>query len=373
MNVPGIAWRNLRARPSRSLLTLAGVALSVGAVVALTAMAWGFEDSWQRAAEVRGTDAVVTRAGSRNALPSPFDAAVAQTLSELPQVRDVAGLLSELMSVDDAPPMFVFGWPTGSFLWQHLKLVEGRFPRSEEETAVALGTLAAEMLGKRPGDTVYVDAEPFTLVGIFESSALVENGAALIPLQRMQTLTDHLDRVNLVNVRLKAGSDEAALIAFQQAVTDALPGYRAVTAGTLVQQNVMVRLAQAMSWAVTVLAVLIGGAGVFNTMLMSVFERTREIGILLAVGWRRQRIVGMVLWESLMMGVAGGAVGVLVGSLAVEMLQWSEMIRGRIDAHVSPTLVLYALGVAMVLGLIGGLYPALRASGLQPASALHAE
>jgi putative ABC transport system permease protein len=373
MTLAGIAWRNLHARPSRSVLTLVGIALSVAAVVALTALAWGFEASWQRAAEVRGTDAVVTRAASQNALPSPFDAGVADTLRELPQVREVAGLLSELMSVDDAPPMFVFGWQADSFLWQHLKLTSGRFPDATGGSQVALGQLAAEQLGKQVGDTVFIDAEPFTLTGIFESPALVENGAALITLARMQQLTDHVGRVNLINVRLHAASDETTLAQFRAAVAQALPGYLAVTAGDLVQHNVMVRLARAMSWAVTVLAVLIGGAGVFNTMLMSVFERTREIAILLAVGWRRGRVIRMILLESLVLGLVGGVIGVLVGSLAVEVLLWSDMIRGRIDAQITASLVEYALAVALVLGLVGGIYPAIRASGLKPASALHSE
>ncbi|TJY58270.1 FtsX-like permease family protein [Sinimarinibacterium sp. CAU 1509] len=373
MTLAGIAWRNLQARPSRSALTLIGIALSVAAVVALTALAWGFEASWQRAAEVRGTDAVVTRTASQNALPSPFDARVADTVRTLPQVYEVAGLLSELMSVDDAPPMFVFGWQADSFLWRHLKLISGRFPIENGHAEVALGRLAADMLGKHVGATVYIDAEPFALVGIFDSPALVETGAALMTLTQMQRITDHLNRVNLINVRLNDASDETTLTQFRAAVAQALPGYLAITSGDLVQQNVMVRLARAMSWAVTVLAVLIGGAGVFNTMLMSVFERTREIAILLAVGWRRDRVIRMILLESLVLGLAGGVIGVVLGSLAVEVLLWSDMIRGRIDAQITAGLVWYALGVALALGLVGGVYPAVRASGLKPASALHAE
>ncbi len=373
MTLAGIAWRNVHARPSRSVLTLIGIALSVAAVVALTALAWGFEASWQRAADVRGTDAVVTRTASQNALPSPFDAGVSDTVRSLPQVREVAGLLSELMSVNDAPPMFVFGWQAESFLWRHLTLTSGRFPIENGRAEVALGRLAADLLGKRVGETIHVDAEPFVLVGIFDSPALVENGAALMTLAQMQRITDHLDRVNLINVRLNDGSDEITLAQFRAAVAQALPGYLAVTAGDLVQQNVMVRLAQAMSWAVTVLAVLIGGAGVFNTMLMSVFERTREIAILLAVGWRRGRVIRMILLESLVLGLAGGVMGVLLGSLAVEALLWSDMIRGRIDAQITTGLVGYALTVAVALGLVGGVYPAIRASGLKPASALHAD
>lgn len=373
MNLPGIALRNLAARRSRSLGTLAGIALAVAAVVALTALAWGFESSWQQAATARGTDAVVTRSASQNALPSPFDAGIGTTLRELPQVAAVAGLLSELMSVDDAPPLFVFGWELHSFLWEHLHVVRGHLPGDDDRAEVVLGALAAEMLGKAVGDTVYIDAEPFVVAGIFESSALVENGAAILSLNQMQGLTEHPDRVNMFNIRFAAGAGDAALADFRAELGRRLPGYVATTSADLVQRNVMVKLAQAMSWAVTVLAVLIGATGVFNTMLMSVFERTREIAVLLAIGWRRSRIVQLILFEALVLSLFGGVAGVALGVIGVDVLQTMPLLRGRLEAEVSATLMVYAAAVAVVLAVVGGLYPALRAAAMRPAQALHAE
>lgn len=372
MNLPGIALRNLAARRSRSLGTLAGIALAVAAVVALTALAWGFESSWQQAATARGTDAVVTRNASQNALPSPFDASVGAALRSLPEVAAVAGLLSELMSVDDAPPLFVFGWELRSFLWDHLHVVRGHLPQDDNGAEVVLGTLAAEMLGRSVGDTVYIDAEPFVVAGVFESSALVENGAAVLSLAQMQRLTEHPNRVNMFNIRFEPGAGDA-LAAFRAALQDRLPGYVATTSADLVQRNVMVKLAQAMSWAVTVLAVLIGATGVFNTMLMSVFERTREIAVLLAIGWRRSRIVQLILFEALVLSLLGGVVGVALGVIGVDVLQTTPLLRGRLEAEVSATLMVYAAAVAVVLAVVGGLYPALRAAAMRPAQALHAE
>jgi putative ABC transport system permease protein len=112
---------------------------------------------------------------------------------------------------------------------------------------------------------------------------------------------------------------------------------------------------------------------VFNTMLMSVSERTREIGVLLAIGWRRGRVIRLVLIESAALSVLGGLLGVLLGVLGVTVLEHHAMLRGKIDGLFTGGLFASALGLALGLGLLGGLYPAWRASRLVPAAALRHE
>ena len=142
------ALHNVRQRPARSLLTVMAVALGVAAAVALTGIAWGFEASWQKANDARGTDLIVTRVASENAMPSPFlSEKLQQTLKSYPHVQDVVGLLSEMLSVtENAPPVFVFGWAYGSYLWHHLKLLDGRWPGSDTDPSVMVGSMAVEDL-----------------------------------------------------------------------------------------------------------------------------------------------------------------------------------------------------------------------------------
>jgi putative ABC transport system permease protein len=130
------------------------------------------------------------------------------------------------------------------------------------------------------------------------------------------------------------------------------------------------RVARAMSWSTSLLAIIVGVLGVMNTMLMTVFERTHEIGILLAVGWRRRRIVYMVLCESALLGFLGGVVGVGLGVLGLLTLGALPGIRGFLEPDISPKLMLISIAIAVVVGVISGLYPAWRSSRLSPSIAL---
>ncbi|HEY5814091.1 MAG TPA: ABC transporter permease, partial [Terrimicrobiaceae bacterium] len=122
----------------------------------------------------------------------------------------------------------------------------------------------------------------------------------------------------------------------------------------------------------SLLAVIVGVLGVMNTMLMTVFERTQEICILLAIGWKRARIVGMILWESVLLGFLGGVVGVILGVACVKVLQRTPAIRGLLEPDLSAGLLLLAVALSVLVGVISGLYPAWRSSRLEPGHSLHA-
>lgn len=366
-----LALRGLLRRRMRSLLTVTGIALGIAAVVALTAISWGFEHSWQEANDARGTDLLVTRATSENTLPAPFDASLADGLRRIDGVQEVAGLLSELLTVDGAP-LFVFGWEPGSFLWDHLALVEGRWPApGARETA--LGALAAETTGRRVGDALTIGAERFTVSGIYQSAAFVENGALVVALPQAQRLTDKAGKVNVLNIKLAAGADAARIEAVRATVRQRLPGFAAVSSGELVRHNTVVRIAKAMSVATALIAALIGAVSVLNTMLMSIFERTREIGLLLAVGWRRSRVVRLILVETLWLAAAGGALGIVLGIAGTALVERLPIVHGKIHGEITPALVGAAALLAALMALIGGLYPAWRAARLSPTEALRHE
>ncbi|PYI99704.1 MAG: ABC transporter permease, partial [Verrucomicrobia bacterium] len=111
--------------------------------------------------------------------------------------------------------------------------------------------------------------------------------------------------------------------------------------------------------------------GVTNTMLMSVFERRQEIAILLALGWKRSRIVRMILLESAMLGLLGGIIGVGLGVVGVHLMQTAPAIRGLLEPDLSFNLILMAVTIAVCVGVLSGFYPAWRSSRLTPSLALH--
>jgi putative ABC transport system permease protein len=134
-----------------------------------------------------------------------------------------------------------------------------------------------------------------------------------------------------------------------------------------------IRIAHAMAWLTSVIAVIIGAIGMLNTMIMSVFERTREIGILRAIGWRRGRIVRMVIGEALLLSIVGALLGGLGAMLLTRGLSALPAASGFIAGDISLHVLSYGFVLALLVGLLGGMYPALRAAFLLPTEALRHE
>ncbi len=365
--------KNLLRRPSRSLLTIIGIAIGIAAVVALTSLAWGFEQTWNNIYKARGTDIIVTKASTRSAMPAPFAISIRDELKAMPHVREVAGVLAEMFGVEDSPSLIVIGWEPGTSLWEHINLLQGRLPEALAKDELLLGTIAADMLHKKLGDKVQVEAVEFTVVGIFSSSAMAENGAAILPLLGMQALTDRKEMVNFFDVRMDPNTKPEELEQLRLAVKEKFKGLTAFNPGSVAQSNVGIQIAKAMSLATSIIALVVGAVGVMNTILMSVFERLREIGVLLAIGWRRGRILRMILLESLALSFVGGVLGCLMGVAGVNALQASPWIRGKLMGEVSPTLLGVAMLIAFALGAVGGLYPAWVGSRMSPVNALRHE
>jgi putative ABC transport system permease protein len=124
---------------------------------------------------------------------------------------------------------------------------------------------------------------------------------------------------------------------------------------------------------ISLMAVLVGGLGVLNTMLMAVFERTREIGVLRALGWRRRGVLGMILREAVLLGLLGGALGIAIAYGLIELMQMSATFGSWVDPVWAWAVFARAILLSLLLGVIGGLYPAYRATRLQPVDALRYE
>jgi len=365
-----IALRNLSRRPIRSLLTSLGVAIGIGAVVSLTSLTWGFERSWEAVNRARGIDLLVVRTSSRSPLPSAFAESTADTVAAIDGVEAATGVLNDMMSIESAPTVLVHGWRPGSFLWHHLRLLQGQWP-GEKEQAVVLGAIAADTLDKSVGDAVQIDTEAFRVCGVFTSSAVSERAAVIMPLARLQSLTAREGMINLVNVRMKGVADTSAIERLRQAIRARLEGgFRVYDATEAAQGNIGLQLAKAVSFGTSVIAAVVGVVGVTNAVLMSVFERLHEIGILLAIGWRRRRIVQMILLESLCLSSLGGALGIVIGLVSVRLLLLTPALRGQIDAEAGPVMLASVLAITLVVGAVGGLYPAWFGARMMPTEAL---
>src|SRR5262249_24603559 len=362
--------RGLKRRPIRTGLTLLGISLGIAAVVALIGLSRGLVTSWTAGMKERGTDIVIHN--MRGSLtPKPFPASTRDRIAHLPGVAATCMILVDLMSVETAELMIVSGREWGGFAWENLKLVSGRMPNDQNERAIVLGTSAAEILKKKVGDTVQLETEELAVVGIVNGGAFVENSSIILSLPLLQQITDNHEQISAIDVRVTPGMDEAGIRRLCTEMSRLVPEARAEPAGQHIANSEGYRVINGMSWGTSLLAILVGVLGVTNTMLMSVFERKQEIAILLALGWKRSRIVQMILWESLMLGLFGGIIGVLVGIVGVQMMKMAPAIRGLLEPNLSMGLMLMAIAIAVFVGVLSGLYPAWRSSRVEPSLALH--
>lgn len=364
-----IVVRGLLRRPVRTGLTLVGISIGIAAVVALVGLAWGYEKSMIKHLDVMGIDIVVSNI-SGGIMPKSFEESLQGKIAKLPRVAETTGVLMQMLSVEDAPMMMVSGREWDGFTWKQLKVIQGRLPKDGEEPAVVLGRLAAEVLKKKIGDTVQVEATELPVVGIVDGQAVVENGAIILSLKVFQEASGNQGKVNFIDVRVAPGTTKEGIAGLCGQIKRIFPEGRALAASEVVGTSQGFQIARAMSWSTSLLAIVVGVLGVMNTMLMTVFERTHEIGILLAVGWKRRRVVYMVLCESALLGLLGGITGVALGALGMKVMETTPAIRGLLEPDLSPRLFLISIAIAVVVGVFSGLYPAWRSSRLSPSLAL---
>jgi putative ABC transport system permease protein len=364
-----VVVRGLTCRPVRTGLTMLGIAIGIAAIVALVGISRGFNQSWEAGMKARGTDVVLTNMAS-SIIPKPFSASVRDRIAHLPRVAATCTILVDLMSVENAEMMMVSAREWDGFTWNNLTLISGRMPRNPTEPVVVLGRTAADTLKKKVGDPIQIETRELCVVGIVDGKAWVEDGSVILSLPLFQEITGNLGKINVIDLRVTPAATTDDVERLCEQINRLVPEGRAVAAGENITHSQAYRVVQAMSWSTSLLAVLVGVLGVMNTILVNVFERTQEICVLLALGWKRGRIIWMVLCESTLLGLLGGVAGVLIGAVGARVLGATPAVRGLLEPDLSISLLATSLLIAAAVGMISGLYPAWQSSRLTPTRAL---
>ena len=366
--IPIPALRDALRSRVRGLLTLGGITLGVAVVVALIGLGEGFVAQYTQLTTANDTDLVLRQADIADISLSALDEAVGEWLADQPQVAGVAGQLIGFTSVPASPYFLIFGVEPGAYITARYRIVEGRSIQQGRE--IILGRQAAQVMELGVGDELSLLDERFTIIGIFETGVPLQDGAAVMPLAEAQLAMRRPGQVSLYHIRLRDRSQDEAVIAAVQA---RFPEVAAFRAAEFFENTQDVKMLRGLVWGLGFIALLVGGVVMLNTMVMSVYERTREIGTLRALGWSRLAVLGKVSGEALALSISGGLLGLLLGLGLVELARLVPAGQLLVGGAFTPDLLAQALGLAIGLGLLGGLYPAWRAANLAPAEALRYE
>jgi putative ABC transport system permease protein len=355
----------------RTSLTVVGIAIGITIVVALGAITGGVRQSIGGWLRVGGSDFLVARKGSADLSFSTVSEREWKAVEAVPGVERTTGMLIRVTRHGSNPYFILMGIRPAELAETRPELVSGRLPTEGSTHELLLGSRAAADTGSTTGSRVTIDGEQFLVTGIYRSEDVITNSGAYAPLVTVQEIARMPGVVTAVYVTATQGTDPVALAL---AIEDSMPTLTTVAeVDELGKVDQGIRVMDALNLAVSTLAILLGAIAVMNTMIMAVFERTRELGILRAVGWRGSRIMRLVLTEALFLCLVAAAVGTVLGVLATRGVMLIEAVRGFLEPTYSLDVFVRAVVIASAVGLVGALYPAYRAVRLSPMEALRHE
>ncbi len=397
-----IAWSGITANKLRSGLTILGMTIGVASVIVLIAVGNGSSQAVQSRIESLGTNVLIVlpggiRGGARPTASTSVsltrqDAEALENRSLAPDVQsaspvaDATGVKLVYGSSSYEPSSFVGTTP--SYLGAHSYRVQEGTAFSAEDVskhrrvAVIGQTIVQELFAGQSavGQNIKVNGSSFAVVGVLASKgsngASNEDDVVMAPISTVQdSLTGH---GALSSITVEARS-ESALGAAEGEVSQILeerhrikdtaePGFQILNQGSLLEtSNSTSSVFTTLLGEVAAISLLVGGIGVMNIMLVSVTERTREIGIRKAIGARRSDILTQFLTEALLVSLFGGVTGVVVGVVG------SQFEIAGVQPEIATYSIFLAFGAAALSGLFFGTYPAARAATLRPIEALRFE
>lgn len=365
----GLLFGNLWRRPARSAFTLIGVALAVASFLTLVGLSRGMTAAARDSLDERSVDLVVVKRGMVEFFASVLPATLEAEIAAVPGVAEVSPELATLTPLSDDAHAIVTGWRADSYEWREMHLLRGRLPGPGEH-GVVLGEALAEALAAEPGAEVKLSFAPFRVTGIAGFTSVLNRGLAVMRLEELQALLARPDQVTLFNVRLARPDDGTALAAARAAIAGLRPDLAVTTTDDVLRGNKAVQVLGATAAAISLVALAIAALSVLNTLAIAVEERTRDIGILAAIGLSRGRILGLILTEGLLLSGLGGLLGAGLGAVGNHLLNLMVMPGGGVSARTTLGLTLAALAASLALGAVGALWPAWRAARLDPAVAL---
>ncbi|MEM4336824.1 MAG: ABC transporter permease [Candidatus Woesearchaeota archaeon] len=403
-NYVTLAFKNLSHRKLRSWLTLIGIFIGIAAVVSLISLGEGLQNAVTEQFKSLGSDRVIILPGGMLGPPGSETSLVTLTKEDVKAVKktkgvkDAAGVLIETLRIErdkDVVYSMVFGIPTGedSDVFEVTKRFEverGRKIKAGDKFKAVVGLQYAKEQGilEKPldiGDTIKINGFDFEIIGIRKTQGnSISDSQVIISEEALRDITKNYFEVSVIHAIIEQGVNPDVVVdnvkkelRKSRNVEKGKEDFDVTTSAKLIKSVTSILIIiEGIIIGIAAISLLVGGIGIMNTMYTSVLERTREIGIMKAVGAKNSDIMLIFLLEAGFLGAVGGVLGVVLGFVVSKSVEYiGAIVWGSplLRADFSLSLVLGAVSFAFFIGTISGTLPAIQAAKLKPVDALRYE
>ena len=375
-------FRNMWRRKGRTFLTVFGIVVGIFALTVLGGMAARLN---QQVNGMKGFIAgkISVAAEGTNMLRlqhnKVLDLNTARQIEKIPGVESAVGLITVQLKEGQGfgQPQMMVGYETagGKDYFKNIGIAKGRAPQPGESGKAVLGSDLATQLNARVGSTVTLKGKQFEVVGILDTTLGATDTWAFVPYQDALGIflaenpffkTENF--VQSISVLPKAGVNIEELAGTIGRDIGGIKVTSPAEAEKAISQ--ITTIFKAIIFGIAFIALFVGGLSIINTMVMAVSERTREIGLKKAIGARVHTILWEYLAEAAMIGLVAGAIGMLMGLVAIGLLNGATHNSNIKIFTITASVVIGPVLFATVLGTLAGFFPALRAANLNPVDSL---
>ncbi|MDO4244773.1 MAG: ABC transporter permease [Deinococcus sp.] len=376
-----LAWRGLVRRPVRTALTTLGITVAVASMVIFLSLGEGIRKVFTEQMRGVGPDIQVSLTGMSQGgfsltpnVPQSLVGDIEKLAPELGIESVTPTMLTVRGGLDPSQGVFLYGVPAQAgiqALFPDAAASLGRDLRPQDvgQPVAVLGAKAAQNLHLGLGSTLNLNRRSsLKVVGILAPGAGLVDSSIFMPLDVQQRAEGVTGQVSMIAVKVR---DVRRAQGIARTISERLNVEAQTQADLLGFLEKTMRISDAVRFGISLIALVVGGLAVANTVMMGVFERTREFGTLRAIGARPGFVRALVLSESLLLSLLGGIGGVLLGLLGIWGVNaYTQNLAGIDAAALTPRLTLLALSISLLLGLFSGLLPARNASRLSITEAL---
>ncbi len=376
-NLLDLAIKNIFRQKTRTILTIVGILIGISAVVALGSISEGMKSMMNEEMQFLGGTIMVSSQGSSGLMFGSGDSVITkydlQNFEDFSGVKQVVPYVMRMgeIQIGQGQPVEIIGIrpeDADYFKNKGTELDSGRVLEIGDTYQALIGYKYAEDNDLEIGDSTEIQKSSFEVVGIIEKIDTNMDNSIILPLETMMDTynTENYQSAFIIPEDLSKIQDVA------DDLKSSFDDFDFTTSTDIAKQmSRIVDMISIFTIGISSIAAIVGGLGVMNTMIMSVLERKREIGIMKAIGATNKFVLTQILVESVMISLIGGVLGLLIGGVGSYSLRFISS--GLTNARVTINLAIGSLSFAVLLGLFGGFYPAWSASKLNPIEAIRYE